>query len=392
MKILLINNLYSPYFVGGAEKAVQLVAEGLLEFGLEPIVVCSAPVPSIKKINGIKIYYLYPTNIYWTLGKSRHNFILRGLWHLLDMYNPGTYHKINKIIKEEQPQLVQTINLAGFSVSAWKAAKKAGLPLIHNLQDHYLLCPKSTMFKNNCNCAKSCWPCSFYSFPKKALSSLVDAVVGISSFILEKHCEAGYFPDSIKKVIYNPVLPRAQKEKSFLATPIRFGYLGRIVPDKGVETLLEAFRVFDPQDGTLKLGGTGESSYVDFLRRRYDAPNIAFLGFVSPDDFFKQIDILIVPSLWQEPFGMVVVEAFSHGIPVIGSNRGGITELIDDGKTGFLFEPTEPDALARIVNYFLTNRSIYPAMSSRCWAKSKEFLLTDVCAKYVDLYYELTNK
>lgn len=392
MKILLINNIYSPYFVGGAEKAVQLLAEGLLEFGLEPIVVCTAPRPFINKINGIRIYYLYPTNIYWTLGKGRHNFLLRGLWHLLDMYNPATYYKINKIIKEEQPQLVQTSNLAGFSVSAWKAAKNSGLPLVHNLHDHYLLCPKSTMFKDNSNCAKSCWSCSFYSLPKKALSSLVDAVVGISSFILEKHCGAGYFPDSIKKVIYNPVLPRAQKNKSFLATPIRFGYLGRIDPVKGVETLLKAFRVFDPQEGTLQLAGTGDSSYVDFLRRRYDAPNIAFLGFLSPDDFFKQIDILIVPSLWQEPFGLVVVEAFSHGIPVIGSNRGGITELIDDGKTGFLFEPTEPDALARIVKYFLENRSIYPEMSLRCWHKSKEFILTDICAKYINLYNEVINK
>lgn len=389
MKLLLINNLYSPYFIGGAEKGVQLLAEGLREFSIESIILCIGPRSFIREIHGIKIYYLYPTNIYWSLEKAHHNYLLKGLWHFIDMYNPATYYKIRRIIEEEQPHLVHTHNLAGFSVSAWKAAKNSGLPLVHSLHDYYLLCPKSSMFKNNRNCAKPCSLCSFFSLPKRALSFLVDQVVGVSSYILERHCQAGYFSKSLRKVIYNPVLRREPKTKSSLKKPIRFGYIGRLNQAKGVEPLLNTFIQINPKYATLFLAGTGETSYVSFLRRRYAAPNIFFLGFMPSDDFYEQIDILIVPSLWEEPFGMVVFEAFSHGIPVIGSNRGGITELIDDGKTGFLFEPTEPDALARIINYVLEKRSIYPEMSSRCWDKSKGFILPDVCAKYVDVYHEI---
>lgn len=387
----MINNLYAPQITGGAEIAVQLLAESLREFDIEPIIVCTAPVSSIHKFNGIKIYYLYPTNIYYPFADQPHNPLLRGLWHLVDIYNPGMHYKIKKIIKEEQPHLVHTHNLAGFSVAVWQAVKNSGLPLVHTLQDYYLLCPKSTMFNHHRNCACSCLSCSFFSRTKRALSSRVDQVVGISSFILQRHCQAGYFPNALTNVIYNPLYSQQRQIKGSLKKPTRFGYIGRLNQAKGVETLLKQFIRINPSHATLHLAGNGEMSYVSFLRRRYAAPNIFFLGFMYPDDFYEQIDLLIVPSLWEEPLGMVVFEAFAHGIPVIGSNRGGITEMIDDGKTGFLFEPTEPDALARIINYVLENRSIYREMSSRCLDKSKDFYLPDICAKYVDLYYKIMN-
>jgi glycosyltransferase involved in cell wall biosynthesis len=389
MKILMINNLYLPHIIGGAEKVVQLLAEGLREFEIDPIIVCTSPRPYIDRINGIKIYYLYPTNVYWPFGDGQHNSLLRILWHLIDICNPFMHQKVSMIIKEERPHLVHTHNLAGFSVGVWRAVKNFGLPLVHTLHDYYLLCAKSAMFNHNRVCANSCLPCSFFSRPKRALTSLVDQVVGISSFILQRHCRAGYFPDALKNVIYNPVRCQERKIKGSLKTPIRFGYIGRLNQAKGVETLLKQFIQINPPHATLQLAGAGEMSYVSFLRRRYAAPNIFFLGFMSPDDFYEQIDILIVPSLWEEPLGMVVLEAFSHGIPVIGARRGGISELIDEGKTGFLFEPTNPDDLVRIINFFLENPSIFDLMTSRCQAKSDEFQIDKIATNYSTLYKKL---
>jgi glycosyltransferase involved in cell wall biosynthesis len=386
MKLLMINNLYFPHMIGGAEKVVQLTAEGLVKYGLEPIIVCTGPRDYIDNINGIKVYRFFQRNIYWFFENRRHNLLSSAIWHLLDMYNPAMQHRIEMVIKKEQPHLVHTTNLAGFSVSAWKAVKNCSLPLIHTLHDYYLRCPRSTMFKYNKNCSTSCFQCSFFSIPKRALSSLVDYVIGISSFILDKHCMAGYFPHSPKNVIWNPVVTPQIKHKSSPKIPIRFGYIGRFHQTKGIETLLSIFSNIDSHKATLTLAGTGDESYVSSLRQRYSAQHIVFLGFVPPDKLYEQIDILVVPSLWEEPFGMVVVEAFSRGIPVIGARRGGISELIDDGKTGFLFEPTNRGELGRIINLFLSDLSLFHEMTLNCFIKSKDFSIENICSKYSRLY------
>jgi len=89
------------------------------------------------------------------------------------------------------------------------------------------------------------------------------------------------------------------------------------------------------------------------LQRRAPAANVRWLGWVAPAEFFERVDAVIMPSLWHEPFGRVVVEARAYGVPVIAAKRGGIPETIVPGETGVLFEPTGVAALLAALDDFL---------------------------------------
>jgi glycosyltransferase involved in cell wall biosynthesis len=101
---------------------------------------------------------------------------------------------------------------------------------------------------------------------------------------------------------------------------------------------------------------------------------------------FDQIDVLIVPSLWDDPCPLVVLEALYFETPVIFALCGGITEEVVDGKTGFLFEPSQPEELRRPLDKFIQNPKLAADMASHCWAKAKELSLSHYLEKHLGVY------
>jgi glycosyltransferase involved in cell wall biosynthesis len=389
MKALILNILYFPNQFGGAEKITQLIAEGLHKLGVETVVVSLSRKAGMDIVNGVKVYYLPLKNIFFPFMREYHP-LAKMLWHLVDLYNPLMAREVGKIIDNEKPDLVNTNVLAGFSVGTWSAIKSRGLPIIHTLHDHYLLCPRSTMFNNGGNCLSQCWQCRIFSFPKRGPSALVDGAVGVSSYILQRHCEAGYFPTAIRKTIYNPIPQRKVTIKSARKGKMRFGYIGRLGQYKGVEDLLQAFTTIDPQKASLKVAGTGDSAYVTLLQKQYGGgTNIAFLGFVPADEFYNQIDVLVVPSRCHDSLPTVILEAYSHGLPVIAAKRGGIPEIVDEGRTGFLFEPDNPGELANQLRKFLEGGGLALEMSLNCLKKAEEFSPANTISQYNELYKSL---
>ena len=122
MKILIFNTLYSPNQIGGAEKSVQLLAEELLLAKHEPIVVCTSNKDYISYINGVKVYYVKTNNLYWNYHAKEKNKYIKPLWHIIDSYNILVSRKVSAIFKTENPDIVHTNNLAGFSDIVWKIA------------------------------------------------------------------------------------------------------------------------------------------------------------------------------------------------------------------------------------------------------------------------------
>jgi len=108
--------------------------------------------------------------------------------------------------------------------------------------------------------------------------------------------------------------------------PFTVGLLGQVAPHKGHDDAIEALRQLD---GNVRLfvAGKGEISYEKKLEKRAAGLRVEFVGFVSLADFFQKTDVLIVPS-WEEPFGIVLLEAMASGIPVIATNRGGPVDII----------------------------------------------------------------
>lgn len=393
MKILFINNLYDPYILGGAERSVQIMAEALKKNGDEPVVVSANPYPGNRQacINGVKVYYTSITNLYSFFKKKEGFNPLLPFWHIIDTYNPWMAKKIGRIIDIEAPDAVHTNNLAGFSVSVWSEVTRRKLPLIHTLRDYYLLCPRSTMFQDGKNCTTQCWYCRAYSLLKKRTSPLVDMVVGISRHILYQHLSRGYFGKAqMHKVIYNayPKKTASRPDDFRKDKPFRLGFLGHLKPSKGIQLLLQAVAMLPGNDYELRIGGKGPEKYVDYLKTRYKSPNIYFLEFVDPDIFFSSIDLLIVPSLWHEPLGRTILEAYANGVPVIASNRGGIPEIIDIGKTGYVFNPDHPDSVISLIVKIKQNPDLMALMQNCVIKKSQEFLPAGSLSEYITTYQD----
>lgn len=106
MKVLIFNTLYYPNQLGGAEKSVQLLAEGLLKAGHNVTVVSTSNKDYVDYVNGVKVYYVKTTNLYWVYGAKEEKSYKKPLWHLIDSYNPFNT-KIEAIFDNELMHKIQ---------------------------------------------------------------------------------------------------------------------------------------------------------------------------------------------------------------------------------------------------------------------------------------------
>jgi glycosyltransferase involved in cell wall biosynthesis len=371
MKVLIANTLYYPEIVGGAEISTQILAEGLAACGVDVLVVCATGtgVDRVERINGVTVHYLRLANVYWPHAARKPSRVMRAIWHTLDVHNVLMTRKLEKIILRERPDVVSTSNLSCLSTGIWRLAAEAGARIVHTTRDYYLICPTVRMFSDNKSCERQCRICAVYAQPKKTESARVDMVIGVSRFVLKRHLELGFFPRAASAVIGDCYMPAASREArevwvgglsdttassqmriggvravSTGTPPVHLGILGRISQEKGIELVLEQLLKAPGLNWRLSIGGTGNPAYVDGLKARYGNARIDFQGYVDPRVFFSGIDILLVPSKWQEPFGRVTVEAYAHGIPVVGAQCGGIPEVIEP-NSALLFDPQRPETL-----------------------------------------------
>ena len=349
LRILYLNTLYAPHIGGGAEITLKSLVETMATRGHEVCVLTTGPglATQVDRVDGIQVVRVGVRNLYWHFERASIPLWKRAAWHFLDIYNPGMARAVMQVVAEFKPDVVSCHNLAGFSASVWNALAAAGVPFIQVLHDYYNLCPTSNMFRHGRSCARPCTGCRMLRIPHARLSDRVSAVVGISRFILARHLDNKRFSG----VGIQAVIPNARRG-NFAASraiapegKLRFGFIGTLAPAKGVELLLDAYASLAPGGHSLHVAGRGEHDYERHLRAQASA-EVVFLGSVAAADFFPAIDVLVVPSLWQEPLGMVIVEAFMHGVPVLASRVGGIPELVEEGINGWLFDPACPSELS----------------------------------------------
>jgi len=352
VKILIANTLYFPDEPGGAEISTRLLAEGLVRAGIEVCVVCATGTGAdrVDDVNGVKVYRLRSVNLYWPHVREKHGRVAKLIWHAIDVYNVIMSRKLSSIIAREKPDVISTSNLSCLSVDIWRLARNAGVPIVHTARDYYLMCPTAIMFSHAKPCERQCGVCSVYAQPKRVASARVAAAVGVSRFVLQKHLESGYFSRATRTaVIYNACESNedstsAQRTRRYQGGPVRLGLLGRVSREKGLEVLLEQLLADNTLQWTLAVGGHADADYLQSIKAKYDDPRVEYLGRVNPDEFFDGIDILVVPSIWNEPFGRVTVEAYSHGVPVVGANTGGIPEVIEP-RTNLAFDMARPSSI-----------------------------------------------
>lgn len=397
MKILFISTLYPPQVVGGAERVVQSVAEGLVQRGHECHVVTLGKRASRddRELNGVKVHELPVRNLYWPFVSPRPGSLRRALWHAMDSYNPWMATSLGDVLDDIHPDVVNSHNIAGFSVAAWSAVKRRNIPLVHTLHDQYLLCPNSTMFKAGRNCDTQCSVCRAYGAPRIARSDLPDLVTGVSRFILDRHRQYGCFRGVAERVIYNayerpPSTPQdAQREGR---KRLQFGFLGRLHETKGIGQLLDAWLRLPDGAAELLVAGTGNEAFVRGIKQKVASrKDVQWLGFVKPDALLGQVDVMVIPSLWHDTAPLVALEGLAWGLPLLVSNRGGLPELALPG-VGWSFNPDEPEALARALNECIEQPESLRLKSKAALGMAKRFSIEATLAGYLSAYSDALSR
>jgi glycosyltransferase involved in cell wall biosynthesis len=379
MKIALVNDKYIHHEGGGAQESVRILAESLAIRGHDVSVYATTYQPDQVKFTevhaNVRVTFLPVANVYWPHGKRPA--YLKPLWHAIDAHNPIMARRVGQLLDEERPDILHTNILAGFSPSVWAEASRRNIPVVHTLRDYYLTCPKGARFEKGTECRTSCTACWHYSIPKMHATRHVDAMVAISRHLLRAHSIAS----PIREVIHNSYQAQGALPAKSGEGPLKAGFLGRLFETKGIELLIDAVRQTD--SAHLYLAGKGSPAYMESLRQRTPACT-TFLGTVPPRILFEKIDVLVVPSLWHEPFGRVAIEAMAWGIPVIASRRGGLPEIVQDGINGWLFEPNETDSLSQ----FLRALTPETCRSKReaCLRRARAFLPEVITVQYEQLY------
>lgn len=362
MKILMVNALYPPHRVGGAEKSVALLSESLVRAGDAVVVVTLDDIaePTRSEERGIVVHRLPIDNIYWPYGDvdAARSKLQRLRWHWNNRWNRRAAARVGELLDAERPDVVHCHVLTGFSVAVWQEVKRRGIPLVQTLHDYAVICTRSALFKNGATCERRCAECVILTSPGKQASRMVDQLVSISHFVIAAHRKEGYFAGVPPRRIFNivPVTPH-QRTARVDDAPLVFGFIGRVEAEKGIEVVLAACERIKDRDWQLKIAGVGVSAYVEDLKRRYPDPRIEWLGYTVADSFYASIDVLLMSSVWPEPLSLTLIEALTHGLSAICAQSGGVPEIADLPRKSISYPATDDAALASAMMTAIAERA-----------------------------------
>lgn len=162
-----------------------------------------------------------------------------------------------------------------------------------------------------------------------------------------------------------PVSPKKEETAYDGRRPLMVGYVGNIMPHKGIMTLLRAIKSFHPSRVQCRMYGRSYPvRYARFVKKicaRFPAGQITTGGVYQPHELpaiLAQLDLLIIPPLWHETFNLVLWEAWAAGLPVIASEVGALADVIQDGTDGFLFPAGDWKALKKTIGNVISDPSL----------------------------------
>jgi glycosyltransferase involved in cell wall biosynthesis/GT2 family glycosyltransferase len=314
-----------------------------------------------------------------------------------------------RFLRSERPELLHIHHLAGHTFSLANVAKRLGIPIVLQIQDWWFLCARVNRFhRNGSRCTGpapgKCARCATLttiapapitnrlmhalrrSAARAALAACDTYVVG-SHAIRDDYMSAGVIPSSknVHVIPYGVAIAAPHVPRQLAQRPIRFGYVGSIAPHKGVHVAVEAMRGIDPSEATLHLWGDARAM-PDYVRTM-QAEGVVFEGRFEEGDkarVFASMDVLLVPSIGLESFGLAAREAMTSGVPVIASEGGALSEMFEPGLCGEFFPAGDAAALREILRRVIAQPSIIDEWSKRIPEPKRD----DVHAAEIERVYE----
>ncbi len=395
MRIAVLAAAYPPDIRGGGEISTKLISEALANEGAEISVLAIGEEENKTFVNNVEIFRIRSPNCHWNF-KAPSSAVRKTFWHALDNYNPRAIKKIEDFLEHVQPQIFITSTVENFGAAPWLISKrKTNFKTVHKLRSYYTFCMWGTAFKNGQNCTSICASCRLGSIGRRIASRNVDGVIGLSNSTLKIHLSHGLFSNAATAIIPDPVTVRSSERAVQTARRQSrvIGYLGFITPNKGIELIAEALRLLDEnQRPSLMIAGTGGNVYTTALKKQFSGLDCSFVGWQQNSNFLSSIDYLVVPSRFREPFGRIVVEAFANQVPVIGSNIGGIGEMVRSGHDGFLFDAGSAQSLAKslLMAYQLSDEA-YSVMRINASISSERYVGSVVARRNLEFFDALLS-
>ncbi len=404
MKILLISSFFPPTHTAGTEKRTLGYALALREMGHEVQVVCAGSWEYGEQYwNGYvdEVYRQVPIrriNLNWILAPAPNHFLYENL--IVEKY-------LAHWLGQWQPDLIHITSCLTLSASVIRAVKSQGLPVVLTLTDFWFICPRLNLLRGDQSLCDGkttnveCLRCLLDGtkvyhglnliLPERTVDLTLEWISkqpgltkrrGLRGMALDMESRKTFLPKMMDaadivtapsgclrdifaasgvkkpiKVIHSghdlSWLERLPEKKA--STLLRVGYIGQIIPVKGVHVLVEAFLSAQLKDqATLAIYGDQDKTPaytqdIKHLLAGHDA-DVQFLGEFPHEklgQILSEIDVLVVPSQWYENNPRVVQESFASKTPVIASDVDGISEFVKHEVNGLLFRRGDVKDLAK---------------------------------------------
>lgn len=329
------------------------------------------------------------------------------IYPLSIIYSFGAAKQMSKVLKSFKPDVVHLNNFNyQLTPSIIYAAKKHNIPLVYTAHDSQLVCPSHRMKSEACEgLCRECFGGGYKScvkhkcihsstlrsaigafeawlYRKKHTYRLIDKIICPSQFIER---EISNNPDISGRtaVMYNfieEIIPSGVERDNYVL------YFGRYGEEKGIRTLIKAAKALPKVQ--FVFAGRGE------LENEINSvANIRNVGFKTGEELNAIIEkaaFTVLPSEWSENCPFTVMESQTLRTPVIGANIGGIGELIEEGRTGMLFESGNARELTEKIAYLHENKELCLAMGERCKSLSYD-TVSDYAKKLISIYKDLVK-
>jgi glycosyltransferase involved in cell wall biosynthesis len=397
MRVLIISSVYptpeAPRIIGGAEVFTRQFAESLAASGdgIEVVRAASTANQQMEIANGVTVYAAPVRNIYLPFSEQ-HSAPLRGVWHAVEDWQQ-TAALVSERIRAFRPDVMHSNNLSGLTTAVWKVAAEAQIPIVHTLHDYYLSCPRCSRFSDGHTCAHTCLSCKILTVNRRRATGHVSGVVGVSQRILDIHSELGLFLDTpVRTVIRNASLIAPVDPTNAGPDPtITLGFIGRLTEEKGIYNLIHAVAAVPPEAVRLLIAGRTDEKQQQLIRKMAPNARIEFLGFVAPAEFYEKVDVVVVPSIWEEPGPIVVADAKAAGKPFLGTRFGGIPEAIDGGAAGWL-TAHDPVSLAKSILQLVAEPQRIRDMTRKLAERTTRRTFDDVIVEYRGVFEQITGQ
>lgn len=378
-RVLIVSFLYAPEEIGGSEVVAALDAEALAQCGWDVRVFCG------RVRNHEPRYSLATPPDAPVVRVNLHSADLNHRERLA-IHLPLLERQFRRCLEVFQPDVVHFHNIFALSAGFIDVCRMLGIPTVMTLHDYWPICIKNTMLTGSDEICRhnglACLGCErMVSDAEPVLLPVrntlmklrlrqIDRFIAPSRYVAERFVDHGVPWERMR------VIPYGIKTGSFGPGGVRgprhgrcrivFGYIGYWGMHKGVEFLVRAIRHLRWRHRCeVRIAGVGDPPYVAYLRtlsRDLDVGNVVrFMDRIPHDrvaQWYGEIDALVLPAIWPENEPVTVLEAMAAGRPVIASAVGGLTEMIQDGKTGLLVPPADAVALAKAMDRLIEDPTL----------------------------------